>query len=643
MKIPYSWLTEEFGSATPSVEQITDALIARCFEVEGVEKVGNETVIDVKVLPDRAHYALSWNGLAYEIAAIFGIERIDRGHTLPQGVLSAPEISIDSDPQSVRRYIACRIEGIEQIDTPAWLRSRLEALGQRSINLIVDLANYVMFETGQPLHAFDASKLASEISIRNANNDELFTTLDSKEVKLNSTMVVISDAKKPLALAGIKGGKDAEVTNTTTAIVLESANFDPVKTRRTSEKVGIKNDSSKRFENNISPEIAIEGVKAFTHYLAKILHGKKISFGQVYDYYPHPQIAQSCIISVQQIASILGREIAQADAVRILESIKCAVEVQDSDLLKVTPPVWRQDLVITPDFAEEVGRLLGYETLPNKIPEYTKPEPVNSQYFIVESIKNILVENGWTETILYTLGKKGDLETAYPVAKDKAFLRTSLIPHLVESAEVNARNADLLEIDTLKQFEIGKVFPQNGEKLFVGLACIHIKKQKGNNPAQDIESILKLIEQEVGISCANSQIVAQGKVSAVEFEIDTAGYNAPQNASYEAFVGSSSEQQVRYEPFSLFPFAVRDIAVFVPEQVTEAEVRSVIDTYKGELCVRTRLFDVFTKKFDDGTAKTSYAFRLVFQSKVATLTEEQISTPVQVIYEALKAKGWEIR
>ncbi len=642
MKIPYSWLKEEFGSSTPTVEQISNALIARCFEVEGIESIGDETVIDIKVLPDRAHYALSWNGIAYELAAILGIKRNDRNHALPQATLSAPEVSIDCDPQSVRRYTACRIEGIQNTETPAWLRNRLEAIGQRSINLIVDLANYVMFETGQPLHAFDASKLASEISVRNANNDELFTTLDSKEVKLNSSMVVIADAKNSLALAGIKGGKVAEVTETTTTILLEAANFDPVKTRRTSEKVGIKNDSSKRFENNISPEMTVEGVKAFTSYLAKILHGTKISVGQIYDYYPHKELAESRVISLKQISSLLGREVALDDATRILTSLHCVVEVVQGADIKVTPPVWRRDLVIMPDFTEEIGRLLGYETLPNKLPEYTQPQPINTQYFVLESIKSVLAQQGWTETILYTLSSKGDLETAYPVAKDKAFLRTSLLPNLIESAEVNARNADILEIDTLKQFEIGKVFPITGEKIFVGLACAHIKKVKGQNPQQDIESIIKDIEQSVGITCKPIATKTSGKLYAAEFEMDLTSYRAKDQATLES-IPLVSKGTTRYNPFSPFPFSVRDIAVFVPTDITEADIRAVIDQHKGEYCVRLRLFDIFTKTFDDGSSKTSYAFRLVFQSNTATLTEEQISAPVQAIYEALKARGWEIR
>ncbi len=642
MKIPYSWIQEEFGKATPTVEEITQAFIAKCFEVEGVEESHGDTIIDVKVLPDRAHYALSWNGLAYEISAIFNIPRIDRQHSLPQATLQAPEIDIESDPQSLRRYTACCINGIQNGSSPEWLSSRLESIGQRSINLIVDLANYVMFETGQPLHAFDSQKLVSNICVRNAINGEKFTTLDSKELELNSSMLVISDTKKPLALAGVKGGITAEVTPDTTSIMLESANFDPIKTRRTSEKVGIRNDSSKRFENNISEEKTLDGIKAFVSYLTKILHGTKISVSQLYDYYPQKTIAQSTIISLPKINSILGKEVSIDEVVSYLTSLKCEVEILNQNDIKVSPPVWRHDLSIIEDYAEEIGRLSGYDTLPVRVPQKESEPHINQNYFVIEHIKSILAHNGWTETILYTLGKKGDFETAYPVAKDKAFLRTSLIPNLSTSAEMNFRNADILEIDTLKQFEIGKVFPHDGEKIYIGLACAYVKNIKGQNPSQDIEQIITEIEQKTGIKSGNPKIVSLGKIFITEFEIKVQDYSLPKNTSFDT-IPLPRGHITQYKNFSVFPYAVRDIAVFVPEKVQYDEVQSIIDAHKGEYCVKVRLFDVFTKKMDDGHIKTSYAFRLVFQSMTATLTEDEIMRPVHNIYEALKEQGWEIR
>lgn len=588
MKISYTWLQSQFNNQLPPLEKLADLFTFRAFEVEGIE--GDE--IDLKVLPDRAHYALSWNGIAYEVSAITGLPWNKKEYQEIKG--NGKKVDIKISHPKCNRYVGRYIGNIKTKN-------------------VVEITNNVMFTIGQPTHAFDADKIVGGINVRPATDGEHILTLDGKDITLNPTIIVIADDQGPLAIAGVKGGDRAKVTEATKNIILESAHFDAVTVRRASNQVGIKNDSSKRFENDISPSTAIEAM----HMLSVLIEG---DHGDIIDIYPHPVKEWTVELDPKIISTRLGIDISDEQIKKILISLGIKM-----DGWKLTPPLFRLDLKIPEDFVEEIGRLYGYENIPAKIPTPAKAPEVHPQFYYIETLKDSLIEKGYSETILYTLGKKGHYETAYPVAKDRAFLRDTLLHHLETSIIQNTRNADLLEMEMIKQFEIGKVFDKDGEHFHLGLAIGFAKKIKGNTPVDEIKKIFT----ELGFTPSEiktKDLTAWGEVR-LTIPTEVAGvYN---------FKKSSN---VKYAPISPYPFAVRDVALFVPDTVTEQEVRKIIETHAGNHCVRLRLFDLFKKE-----GKTSMAFRMVFQAADKTLTEEEISTPLQAVYAALKEKGWEVR
>jgi len=243
MKISYNWLQSYFDAEIPTPERVEEILSVRSFEPEGIEVVNGDSVLDFDVLPNRAHDALSHRGIARELSAVLG-ESLKTDRYRRRDVEKVSDV-VDVDVQDVekcRRYISRVIRGVKISETPNWLKDQLVAIGQKSINNVVDSTNYVMFDLGQPLHAFDMDKLSGGIVVRNAHEGEEIVTLTGEEKSLTNDDLVIADEESPLAVAGIKGGKKAEVDAGTVNIVLESANFNPLSTRQTSRRVGIQTD-----------------------------------------------------------------------------------------------------------------------------------------------------------------------------------------------------------------------------------------------------------------------------------------------------------------------------------------------------------------------------------------------------------------
>ena len=263
MLISYNWLQTYFKEKLPPADKVAEVLIFHSFEIESVEKHSDDFIFDVKVLPDRAHDCLSHRGVARELSVHLGTKVVE--DKKPLGVSGGKPkrpLSINvKEPTFCLRYTSLLIEGIKIGPSPGWLKSRLESIGQKSINNVVDATNLVMFDLGQPLHAFDADKVKGGIEVRMAKDGEKITTLGGKEITLEKDILVIADDEAPLAIAGIKGGNKAEVDAGTKNIILEAANFSPVSVRKTSKRLGIQTDSSKRFENELSPETAKEAIE----------------------------------------------------------------------------------------------------------------------------------------------------------------------------------------------------------------------------------------------------------------------------------------------------------------------------------------------------------------------------------------------
>jgi phenylalanyl-tRNA synthetase beta chain len=639
MKVSYTWLQTYIKDKLPEPAELADVFNAHAFEVEGVETVGNDFIFDIKTLADRNHYALSHRGIAREAAALCHLKLAD--DAMPEvsvnSAVYVPAVRVESD--LCRRYVARRIDNVSVAPSPAWLSEHLEAIGARSINSIVDATNFVMFAVGQPLHAFDANKVKGTIVIRQAKAGEKIIILDGREMTLLETDLVIADDEGPLAIAGVKGGKRAEVTASTVSIILESANFDPTAVRRTSTRLGLRNDSSKRFENEITPELAGEAMARLTALILDL--SPKSGAGAVSDTYAQKAERRTIKVDAGHMNSVTGLSLSVADMVDILGRLYCETTVS-GDTISIIPPFDRLDLVIPEDIADEIIRVYGYDKLVSCDTPAIKSVAIDQAFFWSEKAKGILVSLGFSETLLYSLVAKGAFEIAYPLASDKSALRERISPKLAESLVFNARNADLLGLETVRIFEIGKVFPKEGEKMSLCIGVCQVKKRKGVTSESVLKEAVAGLEAQLGISIGGKiEVGPHGALVEVDFDPLVATLGVAGSLGELGFKALSAD--VRYKPFSPYPFIVRDIALFVPSTTDEADVsfaiRDSLAATAGPLLVKgPDCFDRFEK---DG--KKSLGFRMIFQSFEKTLSDEEVGAFMMALYETVKGKGWEVR
>ncbi len=646
MKILKSWLQKHIEETLPSDEMIEQALILKSSEVEGVEKVSiagkDDTVFDIKVLPDRAHYMLSHRGIAYDLCAVLNLtlkkeEKIafEKGNDVV--------VKVESD--LCNRYSALSIKNINNSSSPDWLRNSLEAIGARSINAIVDATNYVMFDTGQPLHAFDADKVVGGITARFAKDGEIIETLDGsknlgKAIALKSHQLVIADDSGPLAIAGVKGGKRAIVDSNTKNIILESASFNPVSVRKTSFEIGIRNDSSKRFENEITSHLTEKGVSRFVDIIKQISPDCKI--GAMNDVYTTLPEHWTISVSHKNIEDILNFSIAENRVLEILQKLGCEVTVKNGATVfyEVIPPFERLDLIIAEDIIDEIGRIEGLDKVKSVLPSAKNNHEFAKSFIVAEKIKDFFVEKGFSEIQTRTFSNKGDIEVAYPMASDKSFLRTSLQDNVIESMKLAEKNAPLLGLDKIQIFEIGKTFPKTGEQLDLCFAISYVKKIKNKEQVirTELESLVKELEATFGVKL-NSTLSTNSAVNCGSVQ----GLENIESKFDFGSIQSEGVSKAVFKSFSEEPFMVRDIAIFVPSEVDVDSSRQIISSSlkqtAGDLLVRgPDLFDQFEKE-----GKKSLAFRMLFQANDRTLTDIEVNGFMDKVYEVVKEKGWQVR
>lgn len=327
MKVLHSWLQKHISEELPLPKEIEEKLVMHAYEVEGVEHIPGDVVYDIKIIPDRSHDSLSHRGIAREIAALFKLTRKESGYVLPDTV-RAPQITAE-----IKDTTRCPNFGIIEIDnvvigpSPKWLVTALEALGQRSINNVVDATNFVMLDMGKPMHAFDRAKITgSKLVVRRATEGEALTTLDNKEVQLTTSDLVIADASFALSLAGIKGGKRAEVDSQTTSVVLESANFTGSMIRKTSVRTGIKTDASKRFESGLTSEWTRESLIACAALIKEIAGSSNTVVSEITEIYPKPERNYTVGVSLKEVNHLLGLTLSSGDVADVFTRKSFAFE-----------------------------------------------------------------------------------------------------------------------------------------------------------------------------------------------------------------------------------------------------------------------------------------------------------------------------
>jgi phenylalanyl-tRNA synthetase beta chain len=601
MKVSRKWLNNFFSEEIPPPKELANTLTFHVFEIEGI--FAND-VLDVKVTPNRGHDCLSHRGVAKELSAILKLAikpDVDPlGAGFKQRFEQAPTTDIVSvtleDPSLSPRYIAAHIKGVKVAPSPDWLRESLEAVGQRSINNVVDATNLVMFNIGQPLHAFDAGKLQMKddkyhIVVRKARAGEKLNALDGKEYELEDRMLVIADGNKdePIGVAGVKGGMPAAITEETTDIILESANFNGVSVRKTSQALKLRTDASARFEQVISPELASYGMQNAIELIRAIAGGE---LAGVVDVYPSPQQETRVAVTVDKINKVLGTNLTSADVASVFLRLGFAYK-EEGGSFEIVVPFERLDLTIPEDLVEEVGRIVGYEKIPTTALSTLSGKPeINKNYFSSEKVREELQAQGYSEVFTSVFADKGEKAVLNKVDSVKPYLRDSLLTGLQEALKKNISNKDLLGVPEVKLFEVGTVWKGGREVVMVGTIS---EKEKAAE---------KELEQ----------------VNATE---------------YETLPLSTAQ---RYSAFSKFPYIVRDIAMWVPSGTDADALKNEIKQEAGELYIKISLFDRFEKG-----EKTSLAFRLIFQSFERTLTESEVNSVMEKIYESLRARGFEIR
>jgi len=591
MKISYKWL-KEYVPELPEAKKLRDIFSYHICEVEGFEKKGSDTVFDLNILPNRAHDLLSHQGVAQELASLLALEFVRP--RWPVISYRPTNLKIEIKSNKCRRYIGRILRQVKVGPSPQWLAEKLEAIGQRSINNIVDAANFVMFDQGNPIHIFDLDKITGHLVVREALVGEEITTLDNQKVVLNENNLVIADENNILAIAGIKGGRKAEVDKNTKNIIIEVANFDPIAVRKTAHQVKIHTDAVKRFENNLSPELCEEAMNEVTAIILKLCPEALVE--AVVDFYPKKQKERKINFSADFVNKKLGANISASKIEKILQSYHYEYQREGDNFEIVVPPV-RLDLETPDDLVEEIGRVIGYDKIKSKILKINFQPKVNETFYKILWARKKILKEGYNEVMTYSFGQEGKVEVLES-ASDKRFLRPNLINRLKESFQLNKNNAPLLGLKEIKIFEIGTVW----------------------NPQEEIH-------------------VAFGDKSGfTEMPLDEFCQDL-EIKDYKEALGGRRKQPAKFKQWSSFPFIVRDIAVWLPKDKKPEKLVEIFKEEASELLARPpELFDRYEKE-----GKISYAHRLVFQSRDRTFTDEEVNKIMAKITTRIVNLGWQVR
>ncbi len=629
MKISRAWLQTFFDRELPPDLAIADALMFHAFEIDGMEANGSDTVFEVKVTPNRGHDALSHRGIAHELSGILDLEMKDdplSGDAAAAGGEPKIAISLES-PELSPRFMAAHIEGVEVRESPEWLRARLEAIGERSINNIVDATNYVMYHLGQPLHAYDADALQEgdggyEIAVRRARAGEKLRALDGTTYDLSDSMLVIADghADVPIGIAGIKGGEAAGIRPETKRIILEAANFDGPTVRRASRALSLRTDASDRFQQGLSPELTSRGMQAALALIGDIAGGTLLGIA---DQYPTPQRRAWIDLSINDVNARLGTSF---DAGKIEDALRrLGFEYEKGAGYRIDVPVERLDLSGAEDMVEEIARIIGYDVIPESpLPPFSASREGSARFALTEYIRQFLLDEGFTEVITSAFSASGARAVLNKVDSNLPYLRSALAPGIGAALERNMLIREAVGVSEVRLFEIGVVWGRDTEEMHLAVGISGGKKSE--KPEAVLTRLLSSLER------ADVPIERAGAVAEIHVEQLVDEGASLQEKTYPI------SNATRYQPFSRYPFIVRDIAMWVPEGATEERAVSLIREHAGELLRRIYLFDRYEK---DG--RLSLAYRLVFQSFDRTLFDEDANRRMDAVSAALKAEGYEIR
>ncbi len=632
----------------------------------------SDTVFEVDLTPNRPD-CLSMIGIAREIAAIQGTR------------LTYPEIKTDNqgndinaqtsvtikDPDLCPRYAARLVFDVTVGPSPFWLQDRLLSIGLRPINNIVDITNFVMMETGQPLHAFDFDRLAGHgIVVKKAGDHKTFTTLDNKERPLSPDTLLICDKEKPVALAGVMGGLNSEIDATTTRVLIESACFNPTSIRKTAKRLGLGTDASHRFERGVDPEGTVKALERAAALMGEVSCGRIID--GLIDANPVPYTPEPIQLSTEKTNRILGLSLSRKEMDKYLTSIEFKTEPSEEDLLLVIPPSYRVDVARPEDLMEEIARLSGYDHIPTTfplIPSNTKP--LDTTLKIREEIKNILLGTGFHEAVNYSfvsesscdllrLGPdhpgRATVKILNPLTEDQAVMRTSLIPGLLGAVRHNITR----QTKTVRLFETGKVFfhtqDDHQPKEVEMLACIWTGRRnktswvtKGADcDFYDMKGVAEVLLDTLRLgnvtftaaspeSCDYTKPGHTARICVGDIPVGILGELHPEiRGSYDlkqtAFLMEIDISvlipliplEKTSTPLPIYPATSRDITLIIDKRTEANNVLQSIQQTNEKLVENIFIFDVYEGKPIQKGQK-SLSIRITYRSSEGTLEDEVVN------------------
>ncbi len=632
----------------------------------------NEKIVEFEITSNRAD-CFGVLGLAREAAVTFGKpfnykKPVVKGGAPADGL----DVKVTVKNHDLCPRYACRVvKNIKIEESPAWMKERLKSAGVRPINNIVDITNFVMLEYGQPMHAFDLGFIkGNEIIVRNAAEGEIITTLDGEEHTLDTSMLVIADAERAVAVAGVMGGENSEITEDTKTLLFESANFDGPSVRITAKKLGMRTEASGRYEKGLDPNMVPDALDRACELIEMLGAGEVTDVMQ--DVYESVRVMTPIVFDAEKINKFLGTDIAEAEMIRILTELECKVENG-----MITPPTFRADLEGFADIAEEVLRFHGYDKMPMTLLRGdTTAGGRTLRQALSYKIKNVLVGAGGYEILTYsfTSPKSFDMlkipadselrdviRITNPLGEENSVMRRTTVGSMLEilANNYNSRN------EQVKLFEIGKVFnPIPGESLADEPEKLTIGMY-GNVNYYDLKGMVEVLMDAMGVKTMKvmaesgnptfhpgrtAKVTIGGKDAGIMGEIHPdvlKNYGIPVKAyvaeiDLDAIIENADTVKT-YAETPKFPAVSRDIAMLVSDDVPVAEIEDVIKSAAGKLLEEVKLFDVY-KGSQIAADKKSVAYALTLRSAEKTLGEDEVSAVMDKVLKNLSEKlGAELR
>lgn len=649
-------------------------------------KIENDTVLEIGLTPNRSD-AASHFGVARDLAAILNSQQNGKNYEIYiPGLNELPsatglnKVSIEiKNTDACKRYTGCVISGVEVKESPDWLKNKLLAIGLRPINNIVDITNFVLHETGQPLHAFDFEKITgNKVVVDLAKEGQKFKTLDGVERTLGASDLMICNEKEPMCIAGVFGGEESGVTGNTKVVFLESAYFEPSFIRKSSKKHGLKTDASFRFERGTDPEMTITAITRAANLIFE-LAGGRLSM-EVTDVYPQKLEPYKVAFSYNYCNDLIGKNIDKLKVKNIIQALGIVIETEGTDGLLLQVPRYKTDVTRAADVVEEVMRIYGYNNVEvSKSISFTAfNEEKNYDRVLEEKIAKALVANGFSEIMCLSLSKDAYYDkkenlvyVVNPLSSDLNVMRADLLFGGLEAVAYNINRKQ----SNLKFYEIGKTYSKSDENglkyneskrisLFLSGKAFEENKYRLNDDVDfyflkaSVEHILKSIGKndytmevsacpnlEYGIKYMDGKnvLVEFGSVTKKNlnaFDIKTKVYFA--DFSWDALLKATRKIKIQFTELPLYPSVRRDLAMLLDKSVKYDDLKKLAFNTERKLLKEVNLFDVYEGEKLGG--KKSYALSFILQSEEATLNDKQIDKVMEKLISSYKEKfGAELR